>query len=180
MQAAPAAKQLQKGIEAYQNQNNEKAMEYFVDVLMNGDNEQVSLANKYIDAIHNNMGGIKNPVEVKVSFPEQPVQTMVDPSGNLANYGREKLDTFTTSSEQIVKETQALLQTPKTLTEQIEERQLEGYTQQAGVPVVAAEDGMAAKSAFEMQPAVVQIPSRKRYHGQGNIRERRSYRPLCR
>ena len=113
VQAAPAAKQLQKGIEAYQNQNNEKAMEYFVDVLMNGDNEQVSLANKYIDAIHNNMGGIKNPVEVKVSFPEQPVQTMVDPSGNLANYGREKLDTFTTSSEQIVKETEALLQTPK-------------------------------------------------------------------
>ena len=69
-EAASADKQLQKGIEAYQKNDNDKAMDYFIDVLMTGDSEQVAKANKYIDAIHNQMGGIKNPVEVNVTFPE--------------------------------------------------------------------------------------------------------------
>lgn len=170
-QAASAEKQLQKGIEAYQNQNNDKALEYFIDVLMNGDNDQVSLANKYIDAIHNNIGGIKNPVEVNVNFPEQPTQTLVDPAANLANYGQAKLDTLTTSSEQVIKDTQAAWgPLPKTLTEQIEERQLEGYTQpgsgldvkvisrdKAAQPISAVGGVEVGKTASSAQPQAIPV-----------------------
>ena len=129
VKAESADKQLQKGIEAYQNKDNDKAMDYFVDVLMNGDTEQVNLANKYIGAIHNEMGGIKTPVEVDVRFPDQPTQTLVNRAENLANYGTEKLDTLATESEEVVRQTQQILGTPKTLTEQIEERQLSDYIQ---------------------------------------------------
>ena len=139
VQAASAEKQLQKGIEAYQKNNTDKALDYFVDVLMNGDNEQVATANKYIDAIHNQIGGIKTPVEVDVSFPNQPTQTIVDKTENLANYGTEKLNTLATEGETVAAETAAALGTPKTLTEQIEERQLAGYLQDGTEPLSQAQ-----------------------------------------
>ena len=132
--AASAEKQLQKGIEAYQKNNNDKALDYFIDVLMNGDNEQVSQANKYIDAIHNQIGGIKTPVEVDVNFPDQPTQTLVNKAENLANYGTETLDTLASSSAEVTKQKEAL--TPKTLTQQIEERQLEEYLKNGEQPLV--------------------------------------------
>ena len=139
VQAASAEKQLQKGIEAYQKNNTDKALDYFVDVLMNGDNEQVATANKYIDAIHNQIGGIKTPVEVDVSFPNQPTQTIVDKTENLANYGTEKLNTLATEGETVAAETAAAFGTPKTLTEQIEERQLAGYLQDGTEPLSQAQ-----------------------------------------
>lgn len=154
-QAASAAKQLQKGIESYQKGDNDKALDFFIDVLMNGDSDQVSQANKYIDAIHNNIGGIKDPVEVAVSFPDQPMQTIVDRSDNLANYGQEKLDTLATSSEEIVKEMQnSLTNTPKTLTQQIEQRQLAGYTQDGLTPVTQAQSAILDNAAVLDEAAV--------------------------
>ena len=133
--AASAEKQLQKGIEAYQKNNTDKAMDYFVDVLMNGDNEQAATANKYIEAIHNRIGGIKTPVEVDMSFPNQPIQTVVDKGENLANYGTEKLDTLATQGETVSKQAASALNAPKTLTEQIEERQLADYLPEAVAPM---------------------------------------------
>ncbi len=153
VQAASAEKQLQKGIEAYQKNDTDKAMDYFVDVLMNGDNEQVSTANKYIDAIHNQIGGIKTPVEVDVSFPNQPTQTILDKTENLANYGTEKLDTLATQGETVSKQAAAALNTPKTLTEQIEERQLAGYVQDGMAPLTEAQGAALDKAAVASEKA---------------------------
>lgn len=150
-EAASADKQLQKGIEAYQKNDNDKAMDYFIDVLMTGDSEQVAQANKYIDAIHNQIGGIKNPVEVDVNFPDQPTQTIVNKSENLANYGTEELDTLATNSEEVVKQKEAL--TPKTLTEQIEERQLQEYLQNGEQPVVKEKPLTDVSTVLGVQPA---------------------------
>lgn len=147
VQAASAEKQLQKGIEAYQKNDTDKAMDYFVDVLMNGDSEQVSTANKYIEAIHNRIGGIKTPVEVNVSFPNQPTQTIVDRAENLANYGTEQLSTLATQGESVSKQAQAASNAPKTLTEQIEERQLAGYVQEGLAPVSEAQGAALDQAA---------------------------------
>ena len=129
--ATSAEKSLEKGIEAYRKQDNDKAMDYFVDVLMNGTKAQAARASNYIDAIHNQVGGIKTPVEVDISFPDQPTQTIVDPANNLANYGTERLNTLATEAEEAAQEAvDALNREPKTLTEQIEARQLAGYLQE--------------------------------------------------
>lgn len=154
VQAASAAKQLQKGIEAYQKNNTDKAMDCFVDVLMNGDTEQVSIANKYIEAIHNQIGGIKTPVEVDVSFPNQPTQTIVDKAENLANYGTETLSTLATEGESVSKQAEAALNKPKALTEQIEERQLAGYLQDGMAPIQEAQDKALDEAAVLSEQAV--------------------------
>ncbi len=151
VQAASAEKQLQKGIEAYQKNDNDKALDYFVDVLMNGDNEQVTTANKYIDAIHNQIGGIKTPVEVDISFPNQPTQTIVDKTENLANYGTEKLNTLATEGETVSKKLDATK--PKTLTEQIEERQLANYLQEGVAPLQETQGAALDQAAVVSEQA---------------------------
>lgn len=45
-------------------------MDYLIDVLVNGSRAEVEEANRYINLIHNRMGGIQNPVEVDVNFKE--------------------------------------------------------------------------------------------------------------
>ena len=122
--AASADKQLQKGIEAYRQNDTDQALEYFIDVLMDGNNEQVAQANKYIDAIHNKIGGIKQPVEVDISFPDQPVQTILN-----------KKDAWVLQAEDVQNQADqaaqyaidALNTMPQTLTEQIEEAEI-SYT----------------------------------------------------
>ncbi|MBP5616442.1 MAG: hypothetical protein J6X06_01410 [Elusimicrobiaceae bacterium] len=149
--AASAEKQLQKGITAYQQNDNDKALDYFIDVLMNGDSEQVRQANQYIDAIHNQIGGIKNPVEVDISFPDQPTQTIINKSENLANYGTEQLSTLADRAGDVVQDANDLINKEnKTLTEQIEARQLEGYLQEQAQPIVQQ------KAALLEQPTVLQ------------------------
>ena len=126
-----ADKQLQKGIEAYRNHDNDKAMDYFVDVLMNGDKEQAARANNYINAIHNQLGGINTPVEVSIAFPDQPTQTIVDEANNLANYGTERLNTLADQAGNVEQETKAAMKNQsQSLTEQIESRQLADYLQE--------------------------------------------------
>ena len=57
--AAPSsAKQLEKGIQLYQENRDEEAMDYLIDVLVNGSRAEVEEANKYINLIHNRIGGI--------------------------------------------------------------------------------------------------------------------------
>ena len=68
--AASAAKQLEKGISLYNDNRPNEAMDYFIDVMLNGTAEQVSQANRYVNMIHNQIGGIQNPVEVDVNYNE--------------------------------------------------------------------------------------------------------------
>ena len=74
--AASSAKQLAKGISLYNENKDEKAMDYFIDVLVNGNAEEVAEANRYIELIHNRVGGIQNPVEVDINFKEGEVRTL--------------------------------------------------------------------------------------------------------
>ena len=53
-------------------------MEYFIDVLLSGNRKQVAEANKYVNMIHNRVGGIQNPVEVDVAFKEGEVKRLSD------------------------------------------------------------------------------------------------------
>jgi len=74
--AASAAKQLEKGKELYAQNKDEEAMDYLVDVLVNGSRAQADEANQYINLIHSRMGGIQDPVEVDVNFKEGVAQRL--------------------------------------------------------------------------------------------------------
>lgn len=74
--AATPARQLAKGISLYNNNKNDEAMDYFIDVLVNGNKEEVAEANKYVELIHNRIGGIQTPVEVDVNFKEGEVKNL--------------------------------------------------------------------------------------------------------
>ena len=74
--AAGAAKQLAKGIALYEANKNEEAMDYFVDVLLNGTQDEITKANKYMNLIHDQIGGIQKPVEVDADFKEGEVKSL--------------------------------------------------------------------------------------------------------
>lgn len=74
--AASPAKQLEKGKALYAQNKDDAAMDYFIDVLVNGSRKESDEANKYINMIHNRIGGIQNPVEVDVNFKEGEVQRL--------------------------------------------------------------------------------------------------------
>ena len=74
--AASPAKQLAKGISLYEKNKTEEAMDYFIEVLVSGNKEQVAEANKYVELIHNRIGGIQTPVEVDVHFKEGEVKSL--------------------------------------------------------------------------------------------------------
>ncbi len=76
--AASPEKQLEKGKALFEQEKNEEALEYFIDVLLNGNRKQVTEANKYVNMIHNRIGGIQNPVEVDVAFKEGQVKHLSD------------------------------------------------------------------------------------------------------
>lgn len=136
--AASADKQLQKGIEAYQQNDPDQALDYFIDVLMNGDNEQVAQANRYIDAIHNKMGGIKQPVEVDVSFPDQPVQTVLTSTDTWARQNAQNVQNLSNQANQTAQNAiNTMNAAPRSLTEQIEQRQLSNYSQPGVQPANA-------------------------------------------
>ena len=160
--ATSPEKSLEKGIEAYRKNDNDKALDYFVDVLMNGTAQQAARANNYIDAIHNRIGGIETPVEVDLSFPDQPTQTIVDPANNLANYGTERLNTLATEAETAAQEAVEMYgREPQTLTEQIEARQLAGYMQDGTLQPQTPAQGVAqdAKAVTAEQPVNGFIPT---------------------
>ena len=68
--ASSPARQLEKGIELYNEENYDDAMDYFIDVLVNGSRAEVDEANRYINLIHNHIGGIQDPIEVDINFKE--------------------------------------------------------------------------------------------------------------
>ena len=76
--AASAARQLAKGIDLYEQNKDDEAMDYFIDVLVSGNKEEVAQANKYVELIHNRIGGIQTPVEVDINFKEGEVKSLED------------------------------------------------------------------------------------------------------
>ncbi len=68
--AASAAKQLEKGKQLYAQEKDDEAMDYFIDVLVNGSRAEAEEANSYINLIHSRIGGIQDPIEVDVNFKE--------------------------------------------------------------------------------------------------------------
>lgn len=76
--AASAAKQLARGISFYEENQNEEALDCFVDVMLSGNKEQIAEANKYVELIHNRIGGIQTPVEVDINFKEGEVKSLED------------------------------------------------------------------------------------------------------
>lgn len=76
LSAATPARQLAKGISLYDDNKDGEAMDYFIDVLVNGNKEEVAEANKYVELIHNRMGGIQTPVVVDVNFKEGEVKNL--------------------------------------------------------------------------------------------------------
>lgn len=76
--AATPEKQLEKGKALFEEEKNDEALEYFIDVLLTGNRKQVTEANKYVNMIHNRIGGIQNPVEVDVAFKEGEVKHLSD------------------------------------------------------------------------------------------------------
>ena len=73
--ASDSSKDLQKGIKLYEENRDDEAMDYFIDVLVNGSRAEVDEANRYINLIHNRIGGIQDPVEVDINFNEgEPVR----------------------------------------------------------------------------------------------------------
>ena len=76
--AASAAKQLARGISFYEENQNEEALDCFVDVMLSGNKEQIAEANKYVELIHNRIGGIQTPVVVDINFKEGEVKSLED------------------------------------------------------------------------------------------------------
>ena len=76
--ATSPEKQLEKGKALFEQEKNDEAMEYFIDVLLSGNRKQVAEANKYVNMIHNRVGGIQNPVEVDVAFKAGEVKRLSD------------------------------------------------------------------------------------------------------
>jgi len=100
--AASAAKNLAKGISLYEKGETSSAMDYFIDVLVDGDAEQIAEANKYIDLIHRNVGGVQKPVKVDRSFKTGSVQTPADDVVEAQAYAQGKeLPVQTATSEAV-------------------------------------------------------------------------------
>lgn len=76
LSAATPARQLAKGISLYNENKDGEAMDYFIDVLVNGNKDEVAEANKYVELIHNRLGGIQTPVEVDINFKEGEVKKL--------------------------------------------------------------------------------------------------------
>lgn len=99
--AASPAKQLEKGKALFAQNKDNEAMDYFIDVMVNGSKKEVDEANYYVNLIHNRLGGIQTPVEVDVTFKEGEVKRLpegTDPSV-LAAQQAAVMDTAATPEE---------------------------------------------------------------------------------
>ena len=90
--AANPAKQLAKGISLYEQNKDSEAMDYFIDVMVSGNKEQVAEANKYVGLIHDRIGGIQTPVEVNVNFKEGEVKSLNDTTSEAVRAAQEEAE----------------------------------------------------------------------------------------
>lgn len=66
------AEKLEKGIELFNNRQDEEALDYFVEVLMTGNRDEMRTANTYLNLMHDRLGGIQKPQEVSVRAGQEP------------------------------------------------------------------------------------------------------------
>lgn len=90
--AANPAKQLAKGISLYEQNKDSEAMDYFIDVMVSGNKEQVAEANKYVGLIHDRIGGIQTPVEVNINFKEGEVKSLNDTTSEAVRAAQEEAE----------------------------------------------------------------------------------------
>ena len=62
--ALTAQEKLEKGQSLYEAGDYDKAMNYFLDVFVEGNIDQMNIANEYVDMIHFKRGGVSVPVRV--------------------------------------------------------------------------------------------------------------------
>ena len=97
--AASAAKQLAKGIELYNQNRMDEAMDAFIDVMVNGTQDEVAQANQYVDKIHNSIGGIQRPVEVAADYTERAVTNFDNSVNNAANQAQAQANAWLAQQE---------------------------------------------------------------------------------
>ena len=100
--AATPEKQLEKGIALFDEGKNDEALEYFIDVLLTGNRKQVTEANKYVNMIHNRIGGIQNPVEVDVAFKEGEIKHLSDAATEAEAQAQKEMLLRQNASEQTI------------------------------------------------------------------------------
>lgn len=105
--AANPAKQLAKGISLYEQNKDTEAMDYFIDVMVSGNKEQVAEANKYVALIHNRLGGIQTPVEVDVNFKEGEVKTLDEVTSDAVLSAQREAEEAAAKAAAVAQEAQA-------------------------------------------------------------------------
>lgn len=98
--AASAAKQLAKGIELYNQNKMEQAMDEFIDVMVNGTTQEAAQANQYVNMIHNRIGGIQSPVEVAADYAEGAVRTLDNSVANTVNQTQTQANNWAAAQQQ--------------------------------------------------------------------------------
>ena len=141
--AASADKQLAKGIELYNKNQPDAAMEYFIDVMVNGTPDQVAQANKYVNSIHNQMGGIQAPVEVDVNYKEGEVKQLVNNAADQVKQDAQKQADALAQQEQAARDAAAA--------------QLQAAQNAAATNVQAAQDATAAQLAAAQEKVAVPV-----------------------
>ena len=171
--AASAARQLAKGIELYNNNKPEQAMEYFIEVMVRGNTKQIAEANRYVNLIHAQVGGIQDPVEVDINYKEgemrkldtnlaaqEEIQTddlIEEANANAMQAVQQVKDNVSTQEQQLLDDLNAQ---QAALAQQIQEKQL--ATQNA-IQIAAAQNAAAqnavANTAEQIQEDLSAIPA---------------------
>lgn len=155
--AASAAKQLAKGIELYNDNKMEDAMDAFVDVLMNGTMEESAQANQYVNMIHNRIGGIQNPVEVAAGYTEGAVRGWDNTVANTVNQAQTQANTWATAQQQQIQQDLAAQQQAaqnawNTQTQNLQNAvytPVQNFQETVYAPVQNAQDALAELEAQE-------------------------------
>ncbi len=153
--AASAEKQLEKGINLYNQNKGTEALDYFIDVMVNGNSEQVAEANKYVNLIHNSMGGIQTPVEVDVNYAEGTVRNINDTANQVSQAAAQQSSAVKNAAQEAVNTTantaqaelDALNAQQMALTEQIEANRLAAQQKAQQMADAAQNQALQTKQA---------------------------------
>ena len=123
--AASATQQLVKGIELYNQNKLEEAMDAFIDVMVNGTRQEADQANQYVNMIHNRLAGVQAPAQLATDYA-QSVGTSFDNSlVNTVNQAQTQANNWATAQQQqlqqnLATQEQALQNTWNTQTQNLQ------------------------------------------------------------
>lgn len=116
--ALTAQEKLEKGQRLYEAGDYEHAMDNFLDVFVEGNIEQINIANEYVNMIHFKRGGVSTPIrvtydeelEVKKEAYKQEAkefqQEIAEGYDNTVNYARESVDSAKNEAKDAVEASQ--------------------------------------------------------------------------